>query len=62
MATDFSANLNLLCSYQRSIAEVCRKLKLNRQQFNRYLNGQSRPSRHNMRRICDYFGVTNPRS
>lgn len=58
MATDFSANLNLLCSYQRSIAEVCRKLKLNRQQFNRYLNGQSRPSRHNMRRICDYFGVT----
>ncbi|RBI73070.1 XRE family transcriptional regulator [Roseovarius sp. TE539] len=58
MTSDFSANLNLLCSYQRSIAEVCRRLRFNRQQFNRYLNGQSRPSRHNMRRICDHFGVT----
>jgi len=58
MVTEFSANLNLLCSYQRSIAEVCRRLGINRQQFNKYLNGQSRPSRHNMRRICDHFGVT----
>jgi transcriptional regulator with XRE-family HTH domain len=58
MASDFSANLNLLCSYQRSIAEICRRLGLNRQQFNKYLSAQSRPSRHNMRRICDYFGVS----
>lgn len=58
MQRNFSANLSLMCSYQRSIAEVCRRLNFNRQQFNRYLNGQSRPSRHNMRRICDYFGVT----
>lgn len=58
MTDDFNANLNLLCSYQRSIAEVCRRLGFNRQQFNKYLGNQSRPSRHNMRRICDYFGVT----
>jgi len=58
MASDFSDNLKLLCSYQRSIAEVCRRLRFNRQQFNRYLSGQSRPSMHNMRRICDHFGVT----
>ncbi|WP_397544108.1 helix-turn-helix domain-containing protein [Roseovarius salis] len=58
MSSDFSANLNLLCSYQRSIAEVCRRLGVNRQQFNKYLSSQSRPSRRNMRRICDYFGVT----
>lgn len=58
MISDFSANLSLLCSYQRSIAEVCRRLRFNRQQFNRYLSGQSRPSRHNMRRVCDFFGVT----
>jgi len=31
---------------------------MNRQQFNRYLSGRSRPSRANMRRICDFFGVT----
>jgi len=51
-------NLGHLCSYYPSIAEVCRRLGINRQQFNRYLGGQSRPSRHNMRRICDFFGVT----
>lgn len=58
MTNDFSANLSLLCSYNASIAEVCRQLKFNRQQFNKYLSGQSRPSRANMRRICDFFGVS----
>ncbi len=58
MASDFSSNLALLCSYNASIAEVCRKLSINRQQFNKYLSGQSRPSRNNMRRICDFFGVS----
>jgi hypothetical protein len=33
-------------------------MNFNRQQFNKYLSGQSRPSRANMRRICDFFGVT----
>ena len=50
-------NLKLLCSHYRSIAEVCRKLAINRAQFNRYLAGQSRPTRHNLKRICDFFGV-----
>lgn len=58
MSDEFSVNLALLCSYHASIAEVCRKLSFNRQQFNKYLSGQSRPSRRNMRRICDFFGVT----
>lgn len=31
---------------------------INRQQFNKYLAAQTRPSRSNMRRICDFFGVT----
>lgn len=56
--TDFTRNLGLLCSYQRSIAETCRKLGFNRQQFNKYLAGSVMPSRRNMRRICDFFGVT----
>lgn len=55
---EFSANLNYLCGFYASIAEVCRRLSINRQQFNKYLSGFSRPSRHNMRRICDFFGVT----
>lgn len=54
---DFARNLLLLCSYYESISEVCRRLAINRQQFNKYLSGQTTPSRHNMRRICDFFGV-----
>lgn len=51
-------NLSILCGYYPSIADICRKLAFNRQQFNKYLSGRSRPSRRNMRRICDFFGVT----
>ncbi|HET8727799.1 MAG TPA: helix-turn-helix transcriptional regulator [Alphaproteobacteria bacterium] len=51
-------NLGYLCSFYSSIAEVCRRLEINRQQFNKYLSGQTWPSRRNMRRICDFFGVT----
>ena len=58
MQDDFRQNLALLCSYFPSISEVCRKLDINRQQFNKYLAGSARPSRHNMRRICDFFGVS----
>lgn len=53
-----AANLAYACSLFPSIAEVCRRLGINRQQFNKYLSGQVRPSRHNMRRICDFLGVT----
>lgn len=58
MSDNFSANLSILCSYMPSIAEACRKIGLNRQQFNKYLSGRTHPSRSNMRRICDFFGVT----
>ncbi|WP_335949177.1 MULTISPECIES: helix-turn-helix domain-containing protein [Salipiger] len=58
MSNTFSANLSLACSHYSSISDVCRRIGMNRQQFNKYLNGQVRPSRHNMRRICDFIGVT----
>ncbi|WP_193369698.1 helix-turn-helix domain-containing protein [Pelagibius marinus] len=58
MSDELRHNLSLLCSYHSSIAEVCRKLGMNRQQFNKYLAGNSHPSRGNMRRICDFFGVS----
>jgi transcriptional regulator with XRE-family HTH domain len=57
MSDALGDNLRLLCSHYRSIAEVCRKLTINRAQFNKYLSGQSRPTPHNFKRICDFFGV-----
>lgn len=50
-------NLRALCSYTNSISDACRSMGINRQQFTKYLNGASRPSPRNMRRICDHFGV-----
>ncbi|WXL25770.1 helix-turn-helix transcriptional regulator [Ectopseudomonas mendocina] len=57
MSAHLGTNLKLLCSHYRSIAEVCRKLDINRAQFNKYLSGQSRPIAYNLKRICDFFGV-----
>lgn len=54
---NFKANLKLVASFYPSITEVCRKLEINRQQFTKYLLGTSFPSRYNMRRICDFFGL-----
>ncbi len=57
MHQDFASNLRLLCSYYKSIAEVCRRLDINRPQFNRYLSGRYKPSAHTLLRFCDFFGV-----
>ncbi|WP_163577305.1 helix-turn-helix domain-containing protein [Halomonas faecis] len=57
MQDDFVANLRLLCGYYPSIAEVCRRLDINRAQFNRYLSGRHRPRHVTLQRICDLFGV-----
>lgn len=54
---NFTGNLKLACSYYPSVSEVCRKLGINRQQFNKYLSGTAFPSRHTLRRICDFIGV-----
>lgn len=54
---NFAENLRLLCSYKNSISEVCRDIRMNRQQFNKYLSGNTAPSDSNLRKICDYFGV-----
>ncbi|GGO86484.1 transcriptional regulator [Marinobacterium nitratireducens] len=57
MNEDFGQNLRLLCSYYKSIAEVCRRLDINRPQFNRYLSGRYKPSAGTLRRLCEFFGV-----
>ena len=54
---DFAQNLRLLCSYGRSVTDICRRLDINRQQFNRYLTGKTKPSLHTVRRISDFFGI-----
>lgn len=53
----FTPNLKHLCSFYRSISDVCRRLNIHRGQFNKYLNGNSFPSPFNLKRICDFFGV-----
>ena len=57
MSNNLGTNLKLLCSHYRSIAEVCRKLAINRAQFNKYLSGQSQPTAYNLKHIGDFFGV-----
>jgi transcriptional regulator with XRE-family HTH domain len=54
---DFRANLKFLCGHYKSVADVCRRAEINRQQFNKYLGGQAAPSPYNLRKICDFFGV-----
>lgn len=54
---NFIANLRLACSYHASVSDVCRKIGINRQQFNKYLSGVAFPSRSTLRRICDFIGV-----
>lgn len=57
MSIAFSQNLRFLCAEAPSIAQVCREIGLNRQQFNRYLSGAGLPSAHNLRRIARHFAV-----
>ena len=53
----FAANLRLLCDRQGSISQICRKVGINRQQFNKYLSGRHMPSSGNIRVIANYFGL-----
>lgn len=52
-----SSNLMRLCEREKSIAAVCRAAQINRQQFNRYLSGETLPNRSTLARICRYFEV-----
>lgn len=52
---NFSENLRQLCSFHRSVADVCRQIGINRQQFNKYLAGDTKPSANNLRLISAYF-------
>jgi transcriptional regulator with XRE-family HTH domain len=60
MREAFAANLSRLCEREASIAAVCRATSINRQQFNRYLSGDSIPNRRNLDKICRYFKIDEP--
>jgi len=53
----FSRNLRLLASKERSITELCRTLRINRTQFNRYLSGEVSPRPLILHKICEHFKV-----
>ena len=55
--SNFSNNLQFLCSYEKSVSTLCRNININRQQFNKYLKGISTPSSYNLRKICNYFHI-----
>lgn len=57
MTVDLSRNLQILCARVKSVSALCRELAINRQQFARYLTGESRPSPYNLGKISDYFGL-----
>jgi transcriptional regulator with XRE-family HTH domain len=54
---DVDRNLKLLIGYSSSITQVCKQIKISRQQFTKYLSGKSFPRLQSLQRICDYFGL-----
>jgi len=54
----FPENLRTLCEQVGSISEMCRKIGINRQQFNKYLAGTHAPSKNNLQAIASFFGVS----
>jgi transcriptional regulator with XRE-family HTH domain len=48
-------NLSTLVESCRSVADMCRKVDVNRQQFNKYLVGQHVPSQKILQKISRYF-------
>ncbi len=54
---DLAENLRILCMGKGSIAQVCRDIGMNRQQFNKYLSGVTLPSPATLEKLAVYFGV-----
>ena len=54
----FSENLRNICAEYGPVAQVCREIGINRQQFNRYLSGAGLPSAHNLRKISRHFQLS----
>ena len=55
--TYFADRLTELCRTRPSVSSVARDLGINRQQFARYISGESLPRQAINQQIADYFGV-----
>ena len=53
----FAKNLQARVLERGSIAQTCLNLKINRQQFNKYMNGSMLPNEATMNKIVAYLGV-----
>jgi transcriptional regulator with XRE-family HTH domain len=54
----FAENLRRKVKALGTVAEVCRALDINRQQFNKYLSGSMLPSTSTLRKICSFLDVS----
>ncbi|MCV0428029.1 MAG: helix-turn-helix domain-containing protein [Roseibium sp.] len=54
----YSENLRLMCQRRKSASAVAREIGINRQQFEKYLQGVVLPSAHSQFRIAQYFDVS----
>lgn len=50
-------NLRILSERAGTVTDLCRRIGINRQQFNKYLAGTHAPSRTNLRAIAGFFGL-----
>lgn len=55
---NFQENLKMLCEQVGTVSEMCRRIGINRQQFNKYLAGTHVPSKANLRAIASFFGLS----
>lgn len=55
---NFAHNLRKLCKQRGSIVQICKELGINRQQFSKYLSGDTFPRRKTLEQICAYFNVS----
>ncbi|MDP3340181.1 helix-turn-helix domain-containing protein [Frigidibacter sp.] len=53
----FGHNLRQLVAGEPTVADLCRRLGINRSQFNRYLQGEAFPRPDILHRICAHFRV-----
>jgi transcriptional regulator with XRE-family HTH domain len=55
---DFAKRLRAKCAQVGNVAEICRGTGINRQQFQKYLDGTNVPKPEVLRRICAYLHIT----
>ena len=54
---NLSQNLRDLCNNNGTISQACRGMGISKQQFNRYLMGESVPNKATTAKICAYFKI-----